>query len=74
MDRVNHQRGRRARRGLVSWAIEHVRPSVTIDHANDDEYWDAHGGRPGLGVDDVGKWADYLKDNATFWIKLRFDF
>ena len=68
------RRLRRGRRGFLSWAIEHVRPSISFDHGPDDEYWAAHGGRPGFGAGDAGKWAEYLKDNATFWIKLRFDF
>ena len=76
MCRVNQRKKKTAKkhlnRGFLSWATEHIRPGITFDHANDDEYWEAHGGKPDFG--DVGKWGDYVKNNATFWIKFRFDF
>ena len=65
---------RRSTSGVVSWALNHISLDATLDHSHDDNYWDNHGGEPELNLNELGKWTEYFKDNATLWVKLHFDF
>jgi len=49
------------RRGFLSWAIDHMNPSVTVN-------------KPEQNSGSVGQWIDNLKTQATFWIQFKFRF